>query len=240
MTSRGDDEILTRRQEKELLRCAAEVARSSRPNPNRLGCPKKDALANVANRRMAGPELGAIVDHVANCSPCFAEYWRIRNRRRALQMSAAGLLIALVGAGVILAPSWLSQPKPSLTRQVAPPPMVDTPQRVAVPLAVVLDLRFSSRTRGEVESTSAAPVLPRGLLDLATQLPIGSEEGVYELAFYTSAERRSETVRGRAVFRNRMEVLEARVDTSALPPGLYELRLRPVGSAWMSFRVRLN
>ena len=240
MTSRGDEEILTSRQEKELLRCAAEVARSSRPNPNRLGCPQKDALADVANRRMAGVELGAVVDHVANCSPCFAEYWRIRNRRRALQISGAGLLIALVGAGVILGPGWLSQPKPSLIKQVAPPPIVDTPQRVTVPLAVVLDLRFSSRVRGEGESTGAAPVLPRGLLELVVQLPIGSEEGAYELAFYASAERRSETARGRAVFRNRMEVLEARVDTSALPPGFYELRLRLVGSAWMTFRVRLK
>jgi hypothetical protein len=55
------------------------------------------------------------------------------------------------------------------------------------PQAAVLDLRGLSAVRGEVPEPATTPTavlsLPRRVLDLAVQLPVGSPEGSYEVGF---------------------------------------------------------
>ncbi len=228
---------LTRKQERLLVKLASETSRVDRPNPQRRDCPGPAVLKAVADRQLIGEELGAAVDHIANCSPCFVEYEQLRQSKRTRHVITLAVVIAVVGLALLVGTRSMKESDPTVAKQ----PKVETQApsaQLPSPVAVVLDLRNRGPRRGGPPAPNASiPALPRGLLDLQVQLPNGSEEGRYEVAIYSSGQARLGNFTGTVVFRNRMEVLSVRMDTAPLSAGNYELQLRPVGGAWQKFQV---
>ena len=73
---------VTRGQERRLLEIASEAVKSDFPNPERLGCPGSAALEAIARHDVSFSEAEDVVDHIATCAPCFAEYTGYRRRSR--------------------------------------------------------------------------------------------------------------------------------------------------------------
>jgi hypothetical protein len=106
---------------------------------------------------------------------------------------------------------------------------------------VVLDLRGRATVRGEGTPETSQPPLqvPRSAKTLNMELPVGSNEGTYDVAVInpTGAEffRTSATAR----FEDHVVVLRANVDLAGVPPGSYFLGVRQPGLEWTRFPIRL-
>ena len=106
---------------------------------------------------------------------------------------------------------------------------------------VVLDLRGRATVRGENPPETSQPVLevPRNARSLNLELPIGSNEGAYDVALLdpTGAElfRASAT----AKLEDHIVVLRANVDLAGISPGSYFLGVRQPGLEWTRFSIRL-
>jgi len=107
---------------------------------------------------------------------------------------------------------------------------------------VVLDLRGRAPARGETPTGSDQPPLeiPLRARHVRLDLPVGSNEGVYELALLrgNGAELFSST--GAAKLEDHIVVLRSDVDLSAVSPGSYFLGLRQLGMEWTRFPVRVR
>jgi hypothetical protein len=79
--------------------------------------------------------------------------------------------------------------------------------------------------------------IPRGLLALTIQLPIGSEAGSYEVTLRNSAQTTLLVSMGRAQVENGITTLLANMDTSSIPAGKYEFGWRPVDFDWRYYPV---
>src|SRR5579863_5337702 len=225
----------SRRQEKSLLRAAAEVARSEFDSPQRVGCPQSETLKMLARRNSSLADSADLIDHIGTCSPCFVEYSRYRSdhKRRVRIYSWLASAAAIVVLALILIRLFPGG-QPSISRnEIA---------RGGAPLARVLDLRMSSVPRGDTPAPQAAeaPRLPRARLDLSIYLPVGSEEGIYEIALVGASGQSVLTSSGEAKLKNFVDVLTAKLDLTGLARGPYELRLRRVQGQWNSYPIALE
>jgi len=62
--------------EQELIEALEKIVRKHYPNPERIGCPGKKALRDLA--ASARTDLKPILDHVVKCAPCLKKYDRLR------------------------------------------------------------------------------------------------------------------------------------------------------------------
>ncbi len=243
MNSEREARPLTRKQERLLVNLAIEASRADHPNPERRGCPGAEALGALAHRQVKGDRLGELVDHIADCSPCFREYERlaasIRNRRT-VKVGAA--LMIVVGSALLIHRNVPRHPHPQPQNVESAHQQPPEPTGQATAVAVVVDLRFSAPTRGQATAAANArsSKFPRALLRLRIQLPLGSAEGHYEAALFRGGVLQIPTARATAEFQNRMEVLDVVMDTRSLPPGQYELRLHHAGSTWQRFPILIE
>ena len=225
----------SRRQEKSLLRTAAEAARSEFDSPQRVGCPQPETLKLLARRNSSLAESPDLIDHIGTCSPCFVEYTRYRSdhKRRVRIYSWLATAAAVVVLGIMLI-RFLPIGQTSISRNKI--------ARAQVPLARILDLRMSSVPRGDTPAPQAAEALrlPRARLDLSIYLPVGSEEGIYEIALVGASGQSVLTSSGEAKLQNFVDVLTAKLDLSGLARGPYELRLRRVQGQWNSYPITLE
>lgn len=89
--SRGEEEII----EKALRRAAL----NDYPNPDRKDCPAKKLLRRLAAKKLKPTD--PVVQHVAECSPCFREMQELRRklkRRPWLKMFVGGAILGGVAA----------------------------------------------------------------------------------------------------------------------------------------------
>ncbi len=84
------------------------------------------------------------------------------------------------------------------------------------------------------------PRLPRTRLSLSIQLPIGSEDGIYDVALISPAGKSMLETRGEAKLQKFVEVLPVQVNLADLAPGLYHLRLRRAQTQWSAYSVFLE
>jgi hypothetical protein len=225
----------SRRQERNLLHVAADVARSEFDSPERIGCPAPGTLNLLARRASSLAESPDLIDHIATCSPCFVEYsaYRATYKRRVRiysSLASAAALVVLWLAVIRLFPGGQT----SLSQnEIA---------RGGAPLARILDLRASSVPRGDtpVPKAAATPRLPRANLELLIYLPVGSEEGVYEIVLVNASGQSALTSSGEGKLQNFVEVVPARLDLSGLTAGPYELRLRLAQGPWNSYPIMLE
>lgn len=203
--------MLSRQEEKELLRSGEDVLRSDFPNPERLGCPGKEILRTLASRSqsLALTDRSRYLDHMTCCSPCFSEFSvfvdQARHRKRlALVGLCAALLLTLGLTAWLTISQWRSkqvdpitvnppstnperepqeQKSPELSPQEQRPEAAIQQPKPRIYRDVILDVRDQSVVRGETPKPAERryPTIPRGLLNLSIYLPFGSEAGKYQL-----------------------------------------------------------
>jgi hypothetical protein len=195
------------------------------PNPQRVGCPDSEVLRGIALHKVPLAEADRWLDHFSSCSPCFQEFRQLRkqtlDRRRRIQMwvaAAAMVLLALAG--------WLwVENRPS-------------GQTAAV---VILDLRGRATVRGEnpPENSQLPLNVPRNARRLDLELPIGSNDGVYDVALLNPSGTELFRTSATAKLENHIVVLRADVDLASVSPGSYFLGVRQPGLEWTRFSIRL-
>jgi hypothetical protein len=236
---------LPRRREQELIAAAARVFRTRFPNPERTGCPPREVLQSVAQQKSRSVESQSILEHLTCCSECFAEYEGVLRKERfsrSLKTLALGALL-LITAGlavwfyVLRGAHGIRQPEPRIVQKE--PPRQAPPTQFEMAL---IDLRNRSPVRGEQEPHPDATVvmsLPIRRLDLSVYLPIGSEEGQYEIQILREAETPLVAVKGSATLKDHNVVLQLRTDLTGLDPGRYRLGLRKANFRWTYYPIAL-
>lgn len=113
--------------------------------------------------------------------------------------------------------------------------------QVQTTAVVVLDLRGRATLRGENPPETSQPPLqvPRGARSLNLELPIGSNEGAYDVALLNPSGAELFRTSATAKLEDRIVVLRADVDLSVVSPGSYFLGLRQRGLEWMRFPIRV-
>ena len=106
---------------------------------------------------------------------------------------------------------------------------------------VVLDLRGRAAARGGSTSETSQPSLevPRNARSLNLELPIGSNEGAYDVALLNPSGAELFRTSATAKLEDHIVVLRADVDLAGISPGSYFLGLRQPGLEWMRFPIRV-
>jgi hypothetical protein len=206
------------------------------PNPTREGCPPAELLTRLAHREL--PIDDPAYDHIGKCSPCYQELRAIQQadaarlasaaRRKRLTYAAAAVLVLAVAG------SWF------VVRQTGG---FDRTDRSVALLEqdVLLDTRPFAVTRGvERPKEPEALVLPRGQLRATILLEVGSEPGDYDVQIRDSNQQPRASATGKATIVDFVTTLKTSLDTSALPPGSYQLAVRHEGEDWRLFPATLQ
>jgi hypothetical protein len=115
--------------------------------------------------------------------------------------------------------------------------------RTKVPVqTATIDLRERSVARGEnPDSITQSPIqLSRGTKHLVFDLPIGSQEGNYEVALLGRAGEETRGTTGIARLENHIVILRVDIDLGGVSPGLYFLGIRQPGLEWGRYPVRVR
>ena len=224
---------LSRRQERKLLSAGRRVFAEQFPNPDRIGCPSTDVLRAMASRWPTADGRLYPVEHLAMCSPCFRQYGSYRRQVQFVK-GARFALIAATAVLVLGALLWLSlgRRKPEIARQLSPPQFQ----------LVTLDLRPLSLPRGESNPEAHRPTLtlPRGRLRITFQLPVGSEEGQYEVRLLAGDGHPALVLRGQARILDYVTTLRTEADLRELNPGRYALRIGRSDRSWQAYSIALE
>jgi hypothetical protein len=220
--------------DRRLLEILRQGLASEFPNPDRIGCPRPTLLRSIARRRVPLAEAKPWLDHLGSCSPCYQDFTEFRkqisSQRRKLQLSLAAAAVFLFAFA-----GWLWE---------------HTRPAVKTSATVILDLRERSVPRGQNPTETEPPPLeiPRNAKHVIVELPIGSREGVYEVALLSNSDEVEPPGRprvllsttGTAQLENHTMVLRADVDVGRISPGSYVLGVRQRGLEWMRSPVRVT
>ena len=222
------------RTEKRLVKMAGDAVAGDCPNPERIGCPSSDAVEAVVGRCLAFPDFDNVVDHIANCAPCFEEYNRRRLRRR---LRNVGAVVVGCACLLILGLFWKYGP----VKQPRPKEAV-TKQAPAAVLTATLDYRnwTPERSRQSQPRPAETPHLARTVLDLTINLPIGTEDAVYTVQFRSDNDKPVAEAVGSATWDGTAEVLKIRADLRNVPAGAYRIAIRSAGSSVRLYPVILE
>ena len=113
--------------------------------------------------------------------------------------------------------------------------------QVQTTAVVVLDLRGRATVRGENPPETSGPPLevPRNAKTLNLELPIGSNEGAYDVALLDPSGSELLRTSATAKLEDHIVVLRADVDLAGVSPGSYFLGLRQPGLEWTRFSIRV-
>jgi hypothetical protein len=205
------------------------------PNPAREGCPSADLLLRLARREL--PVGDPAYDHFAKCSPCYQELRAIQQadsarlaavKRKRLAYAAAAILIVAIGG------SWFALRQPA---NFGP----TEPSVAQGEQAARLDLRPFAVTRGDDRTKEPETLaLARARIKATILLPVGSEPGDYEVQILDANLQSRARSTGAAAMLDFVTTLETTLDTTALPPGSYQLALRRRGEDWQLFPAQLR
>lgn len=251
-------ERLSKEAEERLLKAGEKLFRTAYPNPERSRRFDSAALKAAASRSHREALPAELVDELTWSSETFAEYeGYLRQARFARRMrflaACAAVVVGLSGGlwwylGTVGSPN---DREPMIGREDAPkqetPPQQrrDPQRQEPAPeqefQVAVLDLRLRGAVRGQgQEVPPAAPVLPARQLDLTVYLPIGSEEGEYEIAVARKEGEPLATSRASARLVDGNVTLGTKLDLSSLDPGSYLAGVRREGVAWSYFGFRVE
>jgi hypothetical protein len=162
--------------------------------------------------------------HFSSCSPCFQEFTQFRKQAVDQRRTQISLAVAAVFIFAIMGWFW-----------------VRTRPQVQTAAVVVLDLRGRATVRGKNPSDTSQPPLeiPRSAKGLNLELPIGSNEGAYEMALLDPSGAELFRTSSTAKLEDHIVVLRADVAFAGISPGLYFLGLRQPGLEWMRFPIRV-
>ncbi len=225
---------LSKKQNRALHRALSSVYLTGFPNPERKDCPGTATLHAIARKTLSihDPAIG----HVGSCSPCFGELQEIRSsmRRKRVLWAMAAATASIVVVALVLSYVAFQTPDDSAVQT----------QIQLTPQAALLDLRNFSVVRSPLPSPAPSPdtlQLSRNPLELAVQLPIGAEEGPYELQILRQDNQSPLAATGGvARIENQITTLRTRIDTSHIPPGEYRLALRHADFNWRYYPLAIR
>jgi hypothetical protein len=216
----------------EIQRLLQQAVLRCYPNPERRGCPGEAVLRSVSCRFL--PIRDAYWEHVTHCSPCFQEFLEFRKDltmsrkrlvlRNRLLVGAVFAAVAIAGVLVMQAPHKRGQPT-----------------LMAEALSDV-DMRPFSVTRGDSDnqppSEQYAGILTRRRSQLNVILPLGAEEGNYEVRLLDDNRREViPSTNATASYANHLVRFKVRFDLTSISPGRYVLASRREGGGWMTAPV---
>jgi hypothetical protein len=88
------NEVLSRREDEKLVKALQAAAYHDYPNPARIGCPTDiNVLKALAAKKLRPSD--PVIQHVAECSPCFREVMELRRKLKRLKIfgGVAGVLL---------------------------------------------------------------------------------------------------------------------------------------------------
>lgn len=195
------------------------------PNPNRIGCPGLAVLKRIASQELPLSEAERWLDHLGSCSPCYADFRKLREtyerrRKRRLLALAASILFAATATGWAL----LHKGNENLVAQTA-----------------ILDLRDRSVARGAEPNPGEQPLeLSRTASNVKILLPLGSSEGSYDVRIFAHSGESLVTTTGTATLNDHVTSLHVALPLDSVHRGEYVLQIRRPESAWSSYRVVLR
>jgi hypothetical protein len=245
-----EDQPLSSREEHKLLEMFRETFEKRHPNPDRVGCPGTEKLRALAFHEQL-PEAEGVVTHITRCSPCYTEYSAFIKQRKLrhllIPLTAAAILVLGCAIWLLRAPipkviapvnpSVVKTPEPTLPVPAPPETQQSKPREFQV---ASLDLRNRGIARGGNSNQEEDLNLPIGRLKLTIYLPIGSEEGRYEIRITGRQGGTATTTTTHATTQNHLTVLNVSVDTSGFSPGKYNLAIRQAGSGWNKYPLKLK
>lgn len=208
-----------------------QLRRTAYPNPGRIACPDPATFDKLKSREI--PFDDAVWKHIEHCSPCYCQFAEIRDRlfkeerkrdiRRATRIGLIIFLFLALGASFYI---W-QRTRTSEQRTVA------SNHREAA----VLNFEDGSELRGmpgEKPSRPASGVqhLPRNQLNLTVYLPLGSQEGIYELEMVSPRSQTVWRVQGQASIKDGLTSVPVSGDLRNVPIGQYKFRFRKPGETW--------
>ena len=221
------------RAETRLVRAASDAVKRSYANPDRIDCPSSEAIEAVVVRRFSHPDFDDTVDHIAMCAPCLEAYSRRRQRHRLRQRSvwAAGFAALLLLGLVWTYLNREHRPEHEVAKRTPTPPVVAT-------------LDYSSWTAERSASSSApkheTPKVARVRLALTLLLPIGTEDGPYDVRVLSASGKVVAEASGVARWTGKAERLDINLDLSRLPPAAYTLAIQSPGTSERAYPVLLE
>ena len=242
---------LSRKEDRRLREALREAYASDFPNPERHGCPGTPTLQQLARRKVL-PNAQDVVSHISHCSPCSKELTELIGQFRSRQWIYRLAAVVLIGIGIAAWASWRIMRNRG-TPVPEPPPIVKTTPEPAPPSpsppeaqpntrevqVVVLDLRNRGVTRGANSNQEQDLDLPKGRLKLSIYLPIGSEEGDYEVRI-SGRQNHVVPAKGKAAMQDHINILTVEVDTSSFSEGKYSLAIRQAGWGWNRYPLQLK
>jgi hypothetical protein len=212
----------------EIQRLLQQAVLRCYPNPERRGCPGGTVLRSVSRRHL--PIRDAYWEHVTHCSPCFQEFLDFRKdltaaRKRLVLRNR--LLLGTAFAAVAIASVLLLPPS-----HKSGPPIMTAEARSDV------DMRPFSVTRGGSDNqrptVEYAGILPRTRTQLNVILPLGAEEGNYEVQLLDEGGHQViRSANATAFFADHLVRFKVSFDLTGILPGRYVLASRREGWGWM-------
>lgn len=217
----------------EIQQLLQQAVLNNYPNPERRGCPGAAVLREVAIRQV--PVRDGYWEHVTHCSACFQEFLEFRRdltsgRRRVVRRNRIMLALGLSLAGIAGILIWKGPLNPS--------PRVIAPQAYAD-----IDMRPFSVVRGDNPLTidSYAGVLTRKPSQLNVILPVGAQEGMYEVRVMDNdLQHTVASGQAQASLVDHMVKLTITFDLTSVPPGPYVIASRRGGGGWMTSPVLIR
>jgi hypothetical protein len=226
------DDRLSKKQDRALHRVFESVLLTRFPNPERKDCPSRETLLAIAHQKL--PMRDPSGNHVTRCSPCFGEFMELRDHLRRTRVlwsltTATAVTVALLLGYVVFRAPIGGAPVPTAVQ--------------VTPQLALLDLRDFSLPRSPSSSSGPNPNilrLNRAFLELTIQLPIGAEEGPYELQIQKEDQRPLAAAKGGAKIENHVTTLHVQIDASRIAPGNYLLAVKHADFNWRYYPLALQ
>lgn len=235
------EQSFTPREERQLLQGVAALLEANLPQSETTQCPSCSDLRNLARRRIRLADADSLVDHIGVCPRCFKSYSEFRTQYKT-RVRAQYTALALA-AGVVIAVLLLPLMRPHVAQPNPPAPIIaKLPERPLPAEAAVLDLTKLGVARSDSPAAGDRPQvgsLPCAKVTLSVHLPVGSEDGRYDVALLRKSGESVVSSSGNATLQNYVEVLGVEIDLSSVAPGNYSLAIRRVGSSWREYPIAL-
>ena len=193
------------------------------PNPERVGCPPREALRELAMRTR--PLRDPLWDHVMECAPCRIDVREMGRNRPVTPLPSGAAWPGLAAAAVLVVGIALAAAMLMRGAQT--------------PTAITGDLRQYRVIRSDRPQPSDAFDLPPRLVRLTLVLPNGSEPGAYDIELRGGG-RTLATASGHATLQDFVTRLEGPIDLRSAPRGPSQLAIRRTGEDWQVFPVRIQ
>ncbi len=216
------------------------------PNPERRGCPGSEVLKGLASHDLPQSSNPAW-DHVTHCSPCYGEFLAFRElRKKASNRARMQRRFALATAAALILASgvWIflhGSPKVNGGQDA----QKQAPQILAraTPQPAYLDFESVRTNRGAVDTPDRPRqyALPLEDLDLKIRLPIGSEDGEYQLEILPEpGQPPAASGKGTATLEDHSVFLRTQINLHGLKTGKYYISFRRLNEEWTVLPLNLK